>query len=104
MDKLDGTFLVKSIRHIFNESGKYHNTFTCTPLDAAFPSTNHNLEPFTDLQRAEVTDNNDPEKFGRIKIKFPWTDSDTVWVRYMSIHAGKTGGGTVFRKSAMKFW
>ncbi len=92
MSKLDGTFWVNSVCHIFDESGKYHNTFICTPLDTAFPSTRFNLQPFTDLQSAVVVDNNDPEKLGRIKVKFPWIQSDTAWVRYLSLHAGNKMG------------
>ncbi|SYZ72870.1 putative Rhs element Vgr protein [Candidatus Zixiibacteriota bacterium] len=92
MSKLDGTFWVNSVRHIFNESGKYHNTFICTPVDTAFPSTRFNLQPFTDLQSAVVVDNDDPEKLGRIKVKFPWIQDSTIWVRYLSFNASQTGG------------
>ncbi|MBD3179353.1 MAG: hypothetical protein GF417_06965, partial [Candidatus Latescibacteria bacterium] len=33
MQSLDGQYWVKGVRHIYNESGKYHNLFICTPLD-----------------------------------------------------------------------
>ncbi|MCX6826247.1 MAG: phage baseplate assembly protein V [candidate division Zixibacteria bacterium] len=92
MDKLDGTFWIKSVRHIFTESGKYHNTFECTPLDIAFPPIKSSLPPFTELQSAEVVDNYDPDKLGRIKVKFPWNDSETIWVRFMTLYAGKNRG------------
>jgi type VI secretion system secreted protein VgrG len=92
MSKLDGTFWVNAVSHIFDESGKYHNNFICTPVDTAFPSTRFNSQPFTDLQSAVVVDNDDPEKLGRIKVKFPWIQSDTVWVRYLSFNDSQRGG------------
>jgi type VI secretion system secreted protein VgrG len=92
MDKIDGTFWVKSVQHILNESGKYHNSFSCTPLDMAFPSLKTTLRPFAELQSAEVVDNQDPEKLGRIKVKFKWDDSDTLWIQFVTLHAGDARG------------
>jgi phage baseplate assembly protein gpV len=93
MDKLDGTFWVNYICHKFDESGQYSNSFDCTPLDMAFPTARYRRLPITDIQSAEVLDNNDPDKMGRIKVKFPWIDSDeTIWVRFLSLHAGKDRG------------
>lgn len=42
-----------------------------------------------------VTNNNDPEGLGRVKIKFPWLaeDSEGDWVRMISFMAGKDRGG-----------
>ena len=93
MDRLDATYWVLSARHIFDESGKYHNTFECTPLDMAFPQSASTRPPITHLQMAVVLDNNDPDKLGRIKVKFPWNDTDeTPWIRVMSPHAGADRG------------
>ncbi len=117
MDKLDGQYWVKSVRHIFDDSGKYHNTFVCTPLDIAYPGkreTGKDLEtgeesikatasienveeakrkPVLGLHVARVVDLNDPESLGRIKISYPWLDSQqTAWVRLMVPHAGKDRG------------
>ena len=41
-----------------------------------------------------VTNNQDPEKVGRVKIKFPWlTDSDeSYWARVATVMAGKDRG------------
>ncbi len=93
MDKFDGTFWVNSVSHFFDESGKYYNIFESTPLDMAFPNVKYRRHPVTDLQSAIVLDNNDPEKMGRIKVKFVWVQSaETAWVRYLSLHAGKSRG------------
>jgi type VI secretion system secreted protein VgrG len=93
MDKIDATYWVKAVRHVFDESGKYHNTFECTPLDIAYPQFRSPSHPLTHLQMAVVLDNNDPDKLGRVKVKYPWNDSDeTPWVRVMTPHAGKDRG------------
>ncbi|HUV31430.1 MAG TPA: phage baseplate assembly protein V [Acidobacteriota bacterium] len=93
MDKLDGLYWVQTVTHVFDESGKYHNTFTCTPLDVAFPPAIAPGPPITDLQSAVVVDNNDPEKLGRVKVKFPWQGSDeTPWIRVMTPQAGAERG------------
>ncbi|MBE9594681.1 MAG: phage tail protein, partial [Proteobacteria bacterium] len=41
-----------------------------------------------------VTKNQDPEKVGRVKIKFPWlADSDeSYWARVATVMAGKDRG------------
>lgn len=93
MGKIDGVYWVLRLRHCFDESGQYHNTFVCTPVDIAYPQAAHGRPPYTDLQTATVTDNVDPEKLGRIKVRFPWTGSgDTLWVRLVWPYAGKDHG------------
>ena len=42
---------------------------------------------------ARVVDLKDPDKLGRIKISYPWLDSEqTAWVRMVVPHAGKDRG------------
>jgi type VI secretion system secreted protein VgrG len=117
MEKLDGQYWVVAVRHVFDESGKYHNTFVCTPLDIAYPGTTrakNDLEagetraegkgsvesvvetkkgPVLGMHVARVVDLKDPEKLGRIKISYPWLDAEqTAWVRMIVPHAGKDRG------------
>ncbi len=117
MMALDGQYWIKGVRHIFDDSGKYHNIFICSPLDIAYPAgrrVEKDLEveekPITTvassdavreikekkvsgLQLARVVDLNDPEEMGRIKVSYPWLDSEqTVWVRVAVPHAGKDRG------------
>ena len=114
MDQLDGLYWVKAAKHVFEESGKYHNTFMCTPLDTAYPENRPvetltqsieevSVSPrpkevtappvFTGLHVAEVVDNNDPDKLARIQVKYPWSDSEvTKWVRLAVPHAGDGHG------------
>jgi type VI secretion system secreted protein VgrG len=117
MEKLDGQYWVIGVRHVFTESGKYHNTFVCTPLDIAYPGAKQarqDLEsggeqrseaasvesiaatrkaPVVGMHVARVVDLKDPDKLGRIKISYPWLDSEqTAWVRMIVPHAGKDRG------------
>ena len=122
MDKLDGQYWVIGVRHIFDESGKYHNTFVCTPLDIAYPGAvlakkelgagdvqggsaqredTNSIEAVVEKKKrtmpgmhvARVVDLNDPESLGRVKVSYPWLDSEkTAWVRMMMSHAGPDRG------------
>jgi len=92
-DLINRPYLVKSVKHVFDDSGKYHNTFICTPLDLAYPDSSRKPPRITQLQPAVVVNNHDPEMHGRIKVKFPWSGSDeTPWVRYATMHAGSDRG------------
>ncbi len=97
MGKLDGLLWVKSVRHVF-KMGDYQNSFVCTPLDAAYPQRKHVRKPFSDLQSAVVTDTNDPDNLGRVKVKFHWNESGSSaaapekWLRVLTPHAGGEKG------------
>ncbi len=98
MDQMDGNFWVQSVSHLFDESGKYHNTFVCTPLDLAFPERKFMARPFTDLQTALVTDTDDPDQLGRVKVKLHWNvkggsaAEPDIWLRVLTHHAGEKKG------------
>lgn len=44
---------------------------------------------------AEVEDSADPQRMGRVRVKFPWSNTATPWIPNLSLHATK-GGGTHF--------
>ncbi len=116
MEKLDGQYWVTEVSHIFDDSGKYHNTFVCAPLDIAYPAGKPakglesgegrkaetasvervvaaRKEPVAGMHVARVVDLKDPDKLGRIKISYPWLDAEqTAWVRMAVPHAGKGRG------------
>jgi Rhs element Vgr protein len=93
MNTLDATYWVTAVHHTVDETGSYHNTFECTPLDIAYPQGKSARASLTNLQSAEVVDNNDPQGLGRVKVKFPWLESDeTIWVRVLMPHAGADRG------------
>lgn len=91
MGKLDGTYWVTKVRHSYH-SGSYSNKFECVPVDIAYPKAHSSRAAVTNLQIAEVVDNNDPDKLGRVKIKFPWNTDETIWVRVAVPHAGQERG------------
>ncbi|MEE9443250.1 MAG: phage baseplate assembly protein V [candidate division Zixibacteria bacterium] len=91
LGKLDGTYWVTKVHHTFG-AGSYTNKFECTPVDVAFPKSHSARASVTNLQTAEVVDNIDPDKMGRIKVKFPWNADDTIWIRVAVPHAGQDRG------------
>jgi type VI secretion system secreted protein VgrG len=86
-----GKFLVTSVFHHIDGMGHYYNTFEGVAADTErMPVYNAN-KPFPDIQIATVTDNDDPDKQGRIKVKFNWksnTNDDTEWLRIITPSAG----------------
>lgn len=93
MGVCDGPYWVTRAKHVLADGGKYHNEFTCAPLDVAFPRAGDPRPRVASLQRAVVTDNVDPSKLGRIKVQFPWNSAaDTLWVRMAVPYAGSNRG------------
>lgn len=93
MGSLNNQYWITSVRHVLSESGMYHNEFMCVPLDIAFPAARTRLETATQMQSAIVARNDDPDGLGRIKVKFPWLESDeTIWLRVTVPHAGDERG------------
>ncbi len=93
LPQLEGHYLLDTVTHIVTQTRSYHNTFECRPLDIAFPASHSAVPTTTQLQSARVVDNNDPESLGRIKVKFPWLESEeTIWVRFLTPHAGADRG------------
>ncbi len=90
-----GDFRIISIMHNCDESGNYYNTFEAVPHNLESPpQTNPWLFPLTETQSAVVTDTNDPDGLGRIRVRFFWqTEKDqTPWLRIVTPYAGKNKG------------
>ena len=93
MGVCDGPYWVTQVKHVLADGGKYHNEFSCAPLDVAFPGAEDSRPRVTSLQRAVVTDNVDPSNMGRVKVKVPWNSTDdTLWVRMAVPYAGSNRG------------
>lgn len=91
-----GKFIITSIVHNIGIAGEYQNRFTAIPVQANTPPVNRNItQPQSEFQPAVVTDNDDPEKLGRIKVRFFWQTSQdsTPWLRIVHAHGGKTDNG-----------
>lgn len=90
-----GAFIITDIRHYVDSRGFYQNTFEAIPQDISYPPIQYNTtSPVAGPQPALVTDTNDPEARGRVKVRFYWQNSDqsTPWVRVANLMSGKKRG------------
>ena len=82
-----GEYRIISLVHSFDEGGNYQNQFEGVPAHVeAPPHTNPNLFPVCETQSAVVTDTNDPEGMGRIRVRFYWQTSQdqSPWLRVIT--------------------
>lgn len=90
-----GKFIVTSINHYIIGHGEYYNDFVAVPSGIESIPVNNFIMPLAENQIATVTDNNDPENFGRVRVKMLWQKDSQVtdWIRVMTPDAG-TGKGS----------
>jgi len=91
-----GEFIIVSLNHTIDITSSYFNHFSSIPAQANIPPANENIKtPVSEIQPAVVTDNDDPEKLGRVKVKFFWqTASDEhPWLRLIHPYGGKMDNG-----------
>ena len=97
MGKYDGEYYITETRHLYNQR-IYTTHFTVRGLRGGnllnLLSSPRNLKPAQTFLVGIVTDNNDPEKWGRVKVKFPTLTEDHAsnWARVVSIGAGNNRG------------
>jgi type VI secretion system secreted protein VgrG len=91
-----GEYSIISISHDIGQSGNYSNHFEAIPASVLSPPISHSSEPPTaSPQAAEVKDINDPEKQGRVRVKFGWQEGApeiSPWIRVASPYTGKDKG------------
>jgi type VI secretion system secreted protein VgrG len=90
-----GKYRITEIDHQVDGSGNYSNTFKAVPETVKIPPTNSFVRhPVGQTELAKVSDNNDPDKLGRIKVIFNWAGDDNIsdWIRVGTFYAG---GGDV---------
>jgi uncharacterized protein involved in type VI secretion and phage assembly len=100
--RFSGTYFVTSATHTYDADTGYTTHFTVSGLN---PSTLLGVllpeaaaaAPGNGLMIGIVTDINDPNKQGRVKVKFPWLTPDHAsdWARVAHSGAG-TGRGLLF--------
>jgi len=93
-----GKYRITGIAHSVDENGCYSNQFTAIPDSLPLPPVYRDFaKPIGHIEIAEVVDNKDPDKLGRVKIKFYWqnNDAETVWVRVSTLYSG-AGKGMLF--------
>ncbi|TWP27990.1 type VI secretion system tip protein VgrG [Apibacter muscae] len=93
------SYKVLEIVHSFEDGLGYEHRFVGVPKDSVVPACyNSRSFPRADVQHAVVTQNQDPQKMGRVRVQFTWQkakNSQTPWVQIIQPHAG-SGKGTYF--------
>ena len=97
MDKYDGKYYITETRHLYHQR-VYTTEFTVRGLRGG--NLLSVLSPKTSLQPGQtflvgvVTNNQDPQGWGRIKVKFPTLTEEHAsnWARVVSIGAGSDRG------------
>lgn len=86
-----GKYRITELLHTVDASGNYSNSFKAVPETAKFPPVNPYVKhPIGYPELARVTDNNDPDKMGRVKVEFNWPgdEKDSDWIRVGSFYGG----------------
>jgi phage protein D len=98
-DRFSGTYLVTSCRHVYSPQDGYQTQFAISGQEptSLLKTLGASAQPSgasRGLVIGIVTDNQDPEKQGRVKVKYPWLSPDHAsdWARVVSVGAGPTRG------------
>jgi phage protein D len=99
-----GKYTLTQARHVFDDDGyrthlvisggQERSLLGLTSLGASNGHASGGGPPVGGIVVAQVTNNDDPEKLARVKVKFPWL-SDTYesdWVRTVQLGAGPNSG------------
>lgn len=95
--RLSGAYLVTRAIHIYTAEG-LKTCFTVrgtrTGIIGDEISRRAPLERWPGVAPAIVTNTDDPQGWGRIKVKFPWMteDAESAWARVISVGAGNEAG------------
>jgi phage protein D/phage baseplate assembly protein gpV len=107
-DHFSGAYVLTRVRHVLNRRG-YVTHFTISGrqnrslLGLVGANGNGNSAAHGDglagradpgVVRGLVSDNEDPSKLGRVKVRFPWLDEDysSTWAPVMQLGAGPDSG------------
>lgn len=86
--------LITELVHYFSADETYSNHFVGIPSACDFPPySNSDVYPIAQSCRAKVTDNEDPNNLGRIRVQFDWQallddEMMTPWLRMAQPYAG----------------
>lgn len=95
--KFSGDYAVTRARHVWNSKG-WTTYFSVSGSRTAFLSEqinqNRPLNRWPGVVTAIVTDNADADNMGRVLVKYPWMDDQSVscWARVMGVGAGPNAG------------
>lgn len=97
-----GKYRILEITHFIDEVGNYSNQFSAVPHVLEVPPLNpHYDAPQGQPELAEVINDKDPEKLGRLKVRYHWPvdnpqQAETDWVRLLTPYSGN-GKGQLFK-------
>ncbi len=82
----NGSYVVTGVRHVVHKTENcfaYGNAFTAIPSDVPFrPEARTPVPSFPGTVSAIVTDNTDPDRLFRVKVRFPWLPgAQSNWAR-----------------------
>lgn len=96
-----GKYRIVSLHHAVDEQGNYQNTFTAVPHALLLPPPNaYALPPSAQPELADVIDLQDPQRLGRVRVRFHWPlaqpqQAESDWLRVSTPYSG-TGKGQLF--------
>lgn len=95
--RFGGKYVVTSARHVYSRTGydTYFSVEGARPNQLAdYMSERGDMSLWGGVVTALVTNNDDPKKMARVKIKFPWLDAavESNWARVAGIGAGNKVG------------
>lgn len=97
-DRFGGEYYVTAARHVLSKQEGHRVTFSASTRHpasfAALLQSPAELPPAMHLIVGIVTNNKDPEKLGRVKIRFPtlFDSNESYWARIIAPGAGKERG------------
>ena len=86
-----GKYRLTEVTHEIDQDGNYSNTFEAMPESLKIPYRNPYITyPVGQTEVAVVTDNNDKDKLGRVKVDFNWPgrDKSSDWIRVGTFYSG----------------
>ncbi|UYZ62511.1 type VI secretion system Vgr family protein [Hymenobacter weizhouensis] len=95
-----GAYRILTLTHTVDQYGNYGNTFTAVPVQAAVPPAPLAPRGAAAPELAEVIDDQDPARLGRLKVRYYWPvqhrrDAETDWIRVLTPYSGD-GKGQLF--------
>jgi uncharacterized protein involved in type VI secretion and phage assembly len=96
-ERFSGKYLVTAVTHIYNPAG-LRTRFTVRGSRTGLLAEQMNRKPpltrWPGVVTAVVTNTDDPQNWGRVKVKFPWMadDAESDWARLCAPGAGPEAG------------
>jgi type VI secretion system secreted protein VgrG len=93
-----GKFLITKIKHEYGPTGNYSNSFSGVLADTQILDVENITYPIAGQQIGIVTDSDDPERLGRVKVRLLWQNENasTNLIRVLTPYAGANERGILF--------